>query len=124
MPARRIQPDPLYIHSSRGFVSHQIGTSTGPTTSGRAHVTYDTSVHEASLPQALDEDYDMELPDLMEQSDSDDDDEEPVHVHKVVAKEPAKRYKNSVRLHCTVFIYSLANVCSGRSVDYVDPSSR
>lgn len=42
----------------------------------------------------------MELPELMEVEQSDDEDEgvDVVHKHKVVAKEPSKRYKNSVSM--------------------------
>lgn len=99
MARRRIQPDPLYNHLRRPLVSHQIGTSTGPTASGRPHITYNTSHVNASEPN-VDEDYDMELPELMEVEQSDDEDEgvDVVHKHKVVAKEPSKRYKNSVSM--------------------------
>lgn len=95
MAPRRIQADPLYIHSSRPLLSHQVGTSTGPTTAGRPHLTYETSYVEA--PE--EEDVDMEMPGLIAMGDSDDEDEDVVPSHKVVAiKKVTKRYGNSVSM--------------------------
>lgn len=101
MGPRRIQPDPLNGYTvTESIISYQVGSSTGPTTSGRAHNTFSTSLF-YTLDEAADEDVDMELPDLMEDNLEDSNSEEdseatPPSVKVVAHKVPAKRYTNSV----------------------------
>lgn len=120
MGPRRIQPDPLHDHTAiQPLVSYQFGTSTGPTTAGRAHETFAASLFDPQDggDEAMDDDIDMELPDLMEVDLEDSDDEEdtgaaPPSIKVVAHKVPAKRYTNSVST-ATVSSYPFANTQSG-----------
>lgn len=103
MGPRRIRPDPLEDHTiASPVVSYQVGTSTGATTTGRAHTTFSSSLFDATEDE---EDVDMELPDLLEVDVEDSDNDKgtgaalpPVKV--ITHKVPAKRYTNSVSAGC------------------------
>lgn len=126
MSCRRIQADPLYNHSRRPTLSHQFGTTTGPTTAGRAHVTYETSYIQAQDENELsvDEDIDMEMPELGPVEDSDDEDD-PIPSQKVVAiKEAAKRYGNSVSTVCYCEFQITNVIIIGRPPPHVDSLPR
>jgi hypothetical protein len=96
----------LYNHSERRAVSHQIASSSGSTSSGRHHATYNTSTFDVPAPDPGDE-MDVDLP-LHEDDHSMDDMPMPhpglqeqeqiaeLPGLKVHAKQRAKRYNNSV----------------------------
>lgn len=125
MSRKRINAEPLYNHSRRAFISHQIATSTGPTLTGRAHSHLTTSWIDAPEEDVVDEDVDMDLPDLMPMEDSDDEDEDGgtrPGIKVIATKVPAKRYTNSVS-NFTFLVYLSAHFQPGRPFGNLAPLS-
>ena len=98
----------LYNHSERASVSHQISSSSGSTSTGRCHATYDTSsIHVSHAPDPDDDDIDgMDVAFPLQDHDQAINNPEPsselqteieeLPGLKVRAKPRAKRYENSV----------------------------
>jgi hypothetical protein len=106
----------LYNHSQRAVVSHQISTSSGSTTSGRRHATYNTTTIDVPVlaPDPGDDPGDEMDVDAF-QPDSVEDDQEPYsELQKDIAELPglkvhatkrAKRYTNSVNFMLSISFF-------------------